>query len=195
MICAIILAAGASTRMGRCKQLIKLGGKPLIKHVVEAALKSRVDKVLVVLGFKAEEVRRVVGRHQKLEVVYNRDYELGLSSSIKAGLRSLPKSCEAALFMLGDQPFVKPSTINKLIEAYRRHGKELVVPTHHGVRGNPVLIGRKFFSRLEKLTGDIGGRVLLGEEDFLRVEVDDEGILIDLDSLKDLREAEERLKV
>jgi len=175
--------------MGFCKQLASLNGKTVLEHVLEKASKARVEGVILVLGFMAEKLLPIAARYPKVKPVFNPEYQSGLSSSIKVALRFLPENCEAAVFMLGDQPLVKVSTINRLVEAYKASGKPLVAPFHKGVRGNPILISKKFFGELGKLKGDVGGRVLLSRfgGEVLKVEVDDPGILIDIDSPADLK--------
>ena len=191
MISAVVLAAGSATRMGFCKQLAIIGGKTMIEHVVDSALNSEVGEVVVVLGFRAEEILERLKGKPKLRVAINRDYMAGLSSSVRVGVRAISPESRAAVFMLGDQPLVKPSTVNRLIEAYLETGKLIVVPTYKGVRGNPTLIDRKLFGELEELSGDMGGRILIANHprEVLKVEVEDQGVIFDVDGVEDLERA------
>jgi molybdenum cofactor cytidylyltransferase len=187
MISAIVLAAGQATRFGRCKQLMPLDGKPLLEHVLDTLQRSTVDDVVVVLGAHADEVRERV-RFESQRVVLNPDYADGMSTSIHAGLRALPLTATAALIVLADQPFVRSASLDVLMETYRRTGALIVIPTYRGARGNPVLVDRTLFDEILELRGDIGFRALFGlyAERIVKVELDDPGLVTDIDRQEDL---------
>ncbi|MFQ5839249.1 MAG: NTP transferase domain-containing protein [Candidatus Methylomirabilales bacterium] len=192
MISAIILAAGASTRFGRCKQLMRLGDKTMLEHVLHTVSRSAVQDVILVLGAHAEAILHEV-QTGGARVVINQAYAEGLSSSLQAGLRMLPTTAEAALIVLADQPFVSPRTLDTLIEEYRRHSPAAVIPVYHGARGNPVLVDRSIFAEIMRVRGDIGCRAIFGShgENILKVAVDDPGIMRDIDSLEDFESTRE----
>jgi molybdenum cofactor cytidylyltransferase len=185
-VSGIILAAGQSKRMGQVKQLLPFRGKPLISHIVDIALASRLEEVIVVLGHRAEEIGMNVD-FGEAQVIMNDDYEAGQSTSLQIGISATSDRSEAALFILGDQPLVNTGVINRLIEEFKRNRVGLLVPTFHGKRGNPVLVDRSFFPHLESLTGDQGARALFEEYADLVKEFDvgDECIHIDIDTLDD----------
>jgi len=185
MISAIVLAAGQATRFGRCKQVLQLGGKTILDHVLDHVRASKIDDVVVVLGAHADEIREKV--HIAERIVANPDFANGMSTSIQTGLRALPQDAEAALIVLGDQPFVTPQTINLLLEEYRRSHPGVVIPTYHGVRGNPVLVDRSLFAEMLGIRGDIGCRAIFDDhrESIVKVAVDDRGILVDIDTKED----------
>ncbi len=190
MITAIVLAAGISRRMGTPKQLLMYKGRPLLRHVVENLLQSRVDEIMVVLGYQGTEVAEVLNG-LPVRIIINQDYTCGQSTSVKSGLTALhPADSDrlGVLFVLGDQPLVKPETINLLIDHYRQHGG-IIAPYYQGVRGNPVLFDQKFFSEFQVLTGDAGAREIISRhpEDLWKVEVPDKGVLQDIDTLEDYR--------
>jgi molybdenum cofactor cytidylyltransferase len=160
MIAAVILAAGQSSRMGRHKLLLLLLGKPLLLHVVEAALAACVDEVVVVVGYQAAAVRSLLAGYP-VRLVENPDYQQGQSTSLRAGILALEPEVEAALFLLGDQPLVPATLLNRLIAVYRAEQRDVVVPTYAGQRGNPVLFSRALFPQLQAITGDQGGRSVL----------------------------------
>ena len=181
MIAAIVLAAGEARRFGKLKQLMLIDGKPLLQQTLDRVHQSKVDDVLLILGAHADEIRKQVGHR----AVVNRNYAFGMSTSLQAGLRALPTDVEAALIVLGDQPFVAPSTLDSLIDAYRHSKSKIVVPTCEGIRGNPVLIDRSLFARAMELRGDIGFRAVFGKEDVVEVAVDDRGVIDDVDTIED----------
>jgi molybdenum cofactor cytidylyltransferase len=186
-VAAVLLAAGLSTRLPANKLLQPFRGKPLVCHAAEAARTSRASPLIVVTGHNAREVAAVVNAAGVI-TVDNSEFSTGLSSSLKCGVRSVPAECEGALILLGDMPFVTPALIDALLDAFEpAKGREVIVPVHHGRRGNPVLWGRRFFPALLALTGDRGGKQLMAlHPDLLyQLEVPDDGCLIDLDTAED----------
>jgi molybdenum cofactor cytidylyltransferase len=185
-VAAIVLAAGASERYGRPKQLLPWGQGTLLGHVTDMALASQADPVVVVLGHQADACRVALG-DRPVKVVTNSDWAQGQSSSVKAGLAALSANVSAAIFPLVDQPGVTPATINALIERYRATLAPAVWPKYGGQRGNPVLFDRVTFPDLMHLTGDTGGRSVLGTyaDHAQRVPVSNPGVLYDIDTPDD----------
>ncbi|HEX9075262.1 MAG TPA: selenium cofactor biosynthesis protein YqeC, partial [Anaerolineae bacterium] len=160
-VAAIVLAAGAGTRMGnRVKQLLPWRGGTLIENAVQIATGANVNSTVVVLGARAEEIRAIVGR-QPVRVVINPDWEEGHSTSIRAGLRALSPEFDAAIFMNADQPRLAPPILNAIIQRYRETGALIVAPRYGGKRGSPVLFDRAYFAELSGLSGEEGGREVL----------------------------------
>lgn len=188
MIAAILLAAGSATRFGTCKQLVPVDGKPLLQHALDHLRASRVDAIVVVLGAQAAAIRQQI-RLDRATVVENADYAAGMSSSIQAGLRALPPGVDAAMIVLGDQPYVSPGTLDALIDEYRRTRPAILVPTLLGRRGNPVIVDRALFPEMMNLRGDAGGRALFDHHEVAKLAVDDRGILTDIDRPEDLHVA------
>jgi len=187
-IAGVILAAGQSSRMGRVKQTLPFRAKTILQWVVDNAIASSLERIIVVIGHRADLVEpAITGRD--VTVVINDDYRKGQSSSIKAGLRALPEGTGAVLFMLGDQPLVAPDTINQILNAYESSKSPIVLPIFNGKRGNPVLFSRETFPGLLSLTEDCGGRSLLKEYagKVLELQVDDPYIHFDLDTDEDYR--------
>ncbi|MBZ5570850.1 MAG: NTP transferase domain-containing protein [Acidobacteriia bacterium] len=182
-VSAVILAAGMSKRMGQVKQLLSLGEATLLSRVLETARNSQVDECIVVLGFEAEAIRGKVSL-DNARVVINAAYAEGMSSSLRAGLANVNPQSEAALVMLADQPLVRPSTIDRLIDEYKKSKPQVAIPMYRGFRGNPVLLDRSVFADAMAIEGDIGCRAIFGSrvKNILKVSVDDAGILIDADS-------------
>ena len=186
MIAAVVLAAGASSRMGRPKLTIPLDGVPMLERVLETLRRSTVDRVVVVLGANEGEVRARV-RFEGEMVVVNQGFADGMSSSLRLGLESV-REAEAAIIVLGDQPFVLPATIDTLVAEHRASRATIVVPTFHGKRGNPVLFHRSIFPQIARVSGDVGAKsvVQTNASDVLEVEVADRGVLVDFDTPSDL---------
>jgi len=185
-VSALLLAAGESQRMGRLKQLLPLGGSTLIEVALENLLRSRLQEVIVVLGFGAEEIRPRV-EAKGVRVAVNPRYKEGMASSLRVGLDALDPRAEGILVALADQPFIPPEVIDRLIEAFQGTSKGIVVPTFQGRRGHPVIFHRRYMEELRSLSGDQGGRELLhrNPEDLLEVEVDCPGVITDIDTLED----------
>jgi molybdenum cofactor cytidylyltransferase len=193
LIAAIVLAAGASSRMGTPKQTLPVRGKPMLEDVLEVLRRTKVDQVLVVLGANDAEVRSKVEFKDEV-IVHNQDYAKGLSSSIRLGLSAMGPTTDAVFMVLADQPFLAPGTVDRMIETYLASGAPIVVPVYRGRRGNPVLFGRRLFPEIMKVQGDSGARsVVEGNEDLvLEVPVDDEGVVADVDTSSDYERAARR---
>jgi len=160
MIAAIILAAGQSSRMGQHKLLLPLREKPVLLHVVDHALAAGFDEALIVVGYHADDVRRLLAE-RPVQIVENPDYAQGQSTSVRAGIAALAPAVEAAIILLGDQPLVDATTLKLLLEAWQHTTRPIVAPFYHGQRGNPVLFARTLFQELLSVTGDQGGREVL----------------------------------
>jgi molybdenum cofactor cytidylyltransferase len=183
---AVILAAGVSSRMGEPKQLLRLGGKTLLEQVLENAHSAAVDEIVVVLGAAAENIRRRIDL-SRIKVVINSSYQQGMGTSLGAGLAALDPAISAALILLGDQPFVRPATLDRICGEYRRSHAQIVIPLYNGFRGNPVLLARSVFPEVMGLRGDVGCRAIFGNhlQGIVKLPVDDVGILLDIDSKAD----------
>ena len=191
-VAGVVLAAGRSTRMGsRNKLLEKVDGVAMVARVVDALLATRLDPVVVVLGFEANRLRGAI-RDRPVEVVVNSAFAEGQGTSVAAGIRALdPDGVTGALIALGDMPFVASPHIEALLEAFDRHGPERIcIPVVDGRRGNPVLWGSKYFEDLARLTGDVGGRALLKAHaaDVVEVPLGDDAVHLDVDTPEALHE-------
>jgi molybdenum cofactor cytidylyltransferase len=160
----IILAAGLSKRFGRPKQLANWRGTPLVLHIAETALASQLRSVVVVIGHAAAEVRQTlepVADNAKVKIVLNPDYHEGQASSIRRGLSALPTDAQAAMFFTCDQPLLTPLLIDALLESFAAHRPLVCYPVHELMRGSPTIFAAELFPELMRLTGDVGGRVLI----------------------------------
>ena len=182
-IAAVVLAGGRSTRFGANKLVADLGGKPMVRRVVEAALGSAAFPVLVVTGHQDAETRQAL-TGLDVVLVHNPDYAEGLSTSLKAGIAAVPPEAAGALVLLGDMPQIASAHLDQLIVAFRDKGGAIVVPTHVGKRGNPVLWPRACFEEMRRLKGDAGAKRLLAAHASRVREVDlgTDAIFLDVDT-------------
>ncbi|QUS40779.1 4-diphosphocytidyl-2C-methyl-D-erythritol kinase [Tardiphaga alba] len=191
-VAALVLAAGRGTRMGGPNKLLaELNGKPLVRIVVEHALKSKASSVTVVTGHEAAEVEKAL-RGLNVTFVYNPDYPDGIASSVKAGIAAVPRDADGAVVCLGDMPLIDTKLIDRLIDAFAPdRGHLIAAPVSEGRRGNPVLWSRRFFPELMTLDGDIGARalVLKHAEVVADVPVEGRGAFLDIDTPEALEEA------
>ncbi len=186
----IILAAGESKRFGTCKQLLQLKGKPLCEWVLDAALGSRLDRVVMVTGRDHDRIIAELGEktgRSRLEVIYNPAFRNGLSTSLKAGLLRVHTSHASVMFLLADQPLVDPATLNLLLERFYRSAHSICIPTHKGRPGNPALFSCGLYPELLQITGDRGGRTVVAAhpDQLLTVEIGRADFFLDVDAPQD----------
>ncbi|UCG28210.1 MAG: XdhC family protein [Bacteroidales bacterium] len=185
---SIILAAGESKRMKEPKLLMPYQGKTIIETVVENVNQSRVDEILVVLGAWKEEIRNRLQNHP-VTFCINDNYTDGMISSIQTGVNSITGSDGACLVFLGDQPMIPSAVIDQIIDNYHLTGKGIVQPKYQNKKGHPVLIDMKYKEEINKLDQEIGLRELIRKfpDDMVEVNVDNPGILRDIDTLDDYK--------
>lgn len=185
-ISGIILAAGSASRMGKTKQLLPFGKNTLLGQVIQNAGKSALHEIIVVLGHCAEKIEQAIDL-SGTKVVRNAAYSKGQSTSLIKGLENVSPICDAAIFLLGDQPLVTAAIINRLIHAFETSTAPIIIPYCNGKRGNPVIIARPLFHRLKSLSADTGARALFDEfkKSILKVSIPDKAILVDVDTIDD----------
>ncbi len=184
-VAGVVLAAGGSRRMGKVKQLILWKGKPLVWHVVSAALESGLTSIVVVLGAEADAVRAVLNGMQ-VEFVVNPDWDHGQSTSVRSGLDAVIGNVEGAMFLLADMPKIHARLLDSLIEYHRRTLTPIIAPRAGGRWGNPVLFDKTTFEGLAQLSGDRGGRTLFDHYRVGGIDTD-ESVLFDVDNPGDMR--------
>jgi molybdenum cofactor cytidylyltransferase len=163
VIAAVVLAAGLSRRMGQAKLLMPVGGRAIVRYVVESVLAGGVDLVWVVTGPDGEPIEAALAGLE-VQIAVNPAPEEGQASSLRAGIAALPASVDAVLIALGDQPSLAPSIIPALLAARRTSPKLIVAPRYRDGQGNPVLFKREIFPELLRLTGDQGARPIIQKE-------------------------------
>lgn len=186
---AIVLAAGASRRLGRPKQLLEIEGETLLGRAIRMACEAGADPVLVVLGAGMETISKSVPLDDAI-VVLNCEWEEGIASSIRAGMQ-LAESCApdatAVLLMTCDQPRLSSSHLRTLIERFRESGGSAIVASiYGGVRGTPAVLPRGVFPRLLALEGDKGARGILADPQLFVIEVLFQRGEIDIDTPADM---------
>ena len=186
-ICGLILAAGGSSRLGRPKQLVKAHGKTLLECAISNALDAPLQQVYVVLGDRFEQLEASVS-HLPVSIIPNKQWQEGIGSSISAGIRSIRRegNFDAVLIMLCDQLHVTPGHLQALIGAYRQKEAPIIGTTYGGQTGVPALFDQKYFSDLEKLSGDTGAKMILFQQAHSLHSIKFEQALIDIDTPEDL---------
>ena len=185
-VSAVVLAAGASRRMGTPKQLLRIGAETILERTLNNVRASDAAEIVLVLGHAAESVEKAISTEQ-VRVVHNPDYQEGMGTSLRTGLAAVSADAIAAIIVLADQPFVRPETFNRLITCHRETRPQIIIPMYQGFRGNPVLLDRSVFPEIKGLSGDVGCRAIFGDhtEGIRKLPVDDAGILLDIDSRSD----------
>lgn len=159
----VILAGGASTRLGRPKQLLQYRGKTLLNHAVNEAINAKADAVVVILGKNADLFEGEID-NQEVSVVINKNWKEGMASSVRLGLDTLLKSkpyIDAVILMVCDQPHISSSVLNELITKQQKTTKQIVTCNYGESIGPPALFHKKYFRDLAKLNGDVGARNII----------------------------------
>ena len=186
MISAILLAAGQSKRMNGENKLTKeIQGIPLIKHSVKNILASSIDELIVVLGYQKETIEKIIDKNEKGKFVFNKNFENGMTFSIKTGLNHLSIKTEAFFICLGDMPMVNSDIYNQLIQS--KNNKEIIVPTYKGQQGNPILFSKSTKEKIMTIQGDVGAKKILelNKNKILNVEVGNQSIRKDFNTKDD----------
>jgi len=162
-VAGVVLAAGASTRMGRIKQLLPVGDETLIERVLNQIMKAELDSVVLVLGYGVQEILAVIPplfSQPRLRIIENREYREGISSSIVAGIQAVESTCDHAMIFLADMPCIRSDLINLLIRRHLDSGMPVGAVQAEGRPAHPVIFSRQVFPELKRLKGDVGARSL-----------------------------------
>jgi molybdenum cofactor cytidylyltransferase len=182
---AVVLAAGASTRFGSAKQLVRVGGRPLLHTAVTRAAEVVGNALVVVLGSGASELAPLL-KHSSGSIVVNQEWREGLASSIRAGVARLPTHCGGVLLLLADQAAVTADDLRRLAGSWRRQPEHIAAALYSGTVGAPVIFPRSCFRELAELRGDVGARPLLRRNADRMVRVPMPSAAIDIDTPEDL---------
>lgn len=190
MIVAIVLSAGESQRMGSPKVLLTIEGQSFIERIVSALQKTKVGKIVVVLGHRADEIKARIS-HLPVAVVVNPDYSSGQLSSLIAAIKSLDiDKVDGILVHLVDHPFVNSGLVNRMIDRFYESKKLIVLPCYKGQRGHPVLFSSELFPELLSAPLDRGAKEVVRAHrgDTLEVETEEEGVILDIDTPEEYRQ-------
>ncbi len=190
MICAIVLAAGQSRRMGRQKLLLPWGDGTMIGHVVAEISRSPVEQIFVVVGGDRDPIARALSEH-RATLIMNPDPDSDMLGSARCGLRALPTDCHAVLLAIGDQPSISSALIGAMICSLGPGTKAIVVPVHNGQRGHPLLFSCRYRDEVLSQFDGVGLHGLLAAhpDEVLELPTPSSSILTDIDSPADYQSA------
>jgi molybdenum cofactor cytidylyltransferase len=191
VVSAIVLAAGAGRRFGADKPLALLGGKPLVRHVIDALQTGGVAEIIVVVRPPLSAFNSALEGVGHIRTCVNTRANDGMSSSLRLGLDSLNDATRGVLIALADQPTIQAQVVRALIHAWSRDGHSIVAPSYRGERGHPVLFDAALLPELRAIEGDRGARQII-ERDARRVQLVavDAELPRDVDTAADLQELE-----
>lgn len=186
MICAIVLAAGQSKRMGVQKLLLPFGGKTVISHIVDQLIESSVDEIYVVIGCQAERISSELS-DRSVSLVNNHNYKSGMLSSVRCGLNAIPQQCKTVLVALGDQPSITSRLIDQMLQTFASTERQILVPLYDNKRGHPIIFSSAYRDEILTQYDDIGLRGLLRthKDDIFELPVQTPGVLSDMDYPED----------
>lgn len=180
----ILLAAGKSSRFNGNKLLEKFNNKPLVSHIIEKVIKLKFNNVIMVTN--NIEIERIA-KENNVTIVRNPNPEYGQSHSLHLGM-NIDGNCDAYMFFVCDQPMLSIETIRQMVELYETSNKGIVCASYESKFGNPVIFSAKYKEALLRISGDVGGRIIIQSnlDDVVTYEVWDEVELLDIDSVNDL---------
>jgi molybdenum cofactor cytidylyltransferase len=182
---SVVLAAGASTRFGSPKQLVRVAGRPLLHTAVTRAAEVTGNSLIVVLGAGAAQLAPLL-KHSPGAVVINQVWREGLASSIRAGVARLPAACSAVMLLLADQPSITADDLRRLAGSWRKQPQQIAAALYGGSCGAPAIFPRSSFRALSELRGDKGAQALLMRDPDRVVRVPMPSAAIDVDTPEDL---------
>jgi molybdenum cofactor cytidylyltransferase len=190
----ILLAAGASKRMGTQKLLLPWQETTVVGHIVDQFLHSRADHISVITGHDRTALHRALDGCPVC-LVHNPDVSHGMLSSVRCGLRALPEHCDTVLVALGDQPHITSTLIDELIQAFTRSHRRILVPCYAGRRGHPLLFARRYAGEVATRFDGVGLRGLLQAhpEEVYEYPVSQASVLSDMDVPEDYRRERDTL--
>jgi molybdenum cofactor cytidylyltransferase len=181
---AVVLAAGGSTRLGKAKQLLPFRGETLIKRVARIAAEAGCDPIVIVVSEIGDAIRQEVGT-TRATVIENAEWQRGLGTSIRRGLREIARSVDAVVLLTCDQPFVDRGVIAELISTQEETGKPIIASSYANTLGVPALFDRSCFKALLALPDDSGAKKLIEEKPDDVASIAFEDGAIDIDTAED----------
>ncbi len=195
MVSCIVLAAGASSRFGSPKPLARIHSRPLISLLSEQLLKTQLGEIFIVLGADAEAVRPCVCSDPKVRCVFNESFSRGQTSSFKKGLKAVSADSDGVLLLPADVPFVKPETIDMIIETFSKNPFPILVPTYKGQGGHPPAFSKTLFAEFTKLSDEAPLSTIqqIHASEILRLPVSDEGILLSFNTPQEFEKIRKKI--
>ncbi|MET1160141.1 MAG: nucleotidyltransferase family protein [Thermoprotei archaeon] len=202
MIVAIVLSAGLSTRFPGNKLLYRWWDKPVIQHTIENIIGSSVDKVVVVTGYMREEIEKIAKKYSpRVKTTYNPEYRLGMSTSVKHGVRYAIKeygeAIEALVFVPGDCAWIPPVIYDLVVQEFRESKKPVVVASYMGRRGHPILFDSSVIPDILSISEETRGLKVVVKKywwDTRVLETNYPGVILDLDTYNDLNRVKYLIK-
>ena len=162
MIKAILLAAGQSKRFkGENKLIRKFKNKPLINHAINSLIKSKISKIIVVVGHEDRKIKKIIKKSKKIIFIFNKKYESGISSSIKVGLKKISKKNKGFIVVQSDMPFIKSSDINKICNSIKKRKFLVHALKFKNKIGNPIGFDISVLSKFKKIKGEYGAKFMV----------------------------------
>ena len=162
MIKAILLAAGKSKRLKSENKLIKIyNKKPLINHGVKSLIKSKVNKIIIVLGFESKKLKKIIKKNRKISFTFNKYYKKGISSSIKHGLKRISNKDKGFIIVQSDMPFITTSNINKICNSIITKKYLIHILRYKNQMGNPIGFDISILDKFKKIKGNIGAKYMV----------------------------------
>jgi len=189
MISCVILAAGLSSRFGSPKPLASIQGTTVIEYLQNILINTKLREIIIVLGAYAEQIKPHILNHRKISIVYNKDYNLGQTSSIKAGLLSVSKDSPGVMLLPVDYPAMRKETIDQLIDVFLTQRQFILIPTYQGKKGHPPIFPEKLIEMILRMDNSCGVNTLARQNtvEVKYFEVNDPRILYSFNSPKELK--------
>jgi molybdenum cofactor cytidylyltransferase len=177
MITCILLSAGSSERFGSPKALAPLYGATVIEHIQKTLLQSHCDEIIIVLGDHEQRIRPSIFNHKRIRVVYNKHYNFGQTSSVQAGWREEGNASEGVLFLPVDCPLVQASSIDMIIDHFKKTGPDILIPTCQNKKGHPPIFNQRLRAKTLDLSLGQGLNSLFAQHPPQTIEINDPGIV------------------
>ena len=196
MISSIVLAAGLSERFGSPKAIAQLDKETIFERIQKMLLNSIVEEIIIVLGAHQKELKPFILKHKKVRFVYNKDYNLGQTSSFQEGLRHVSALCQGALLLPVDYPLVQSTTIDQLCNVFLEKTPTILVPCYQRMKGHPPIFHKRIRSELLNLESNSGINTIVRKhkEDELLLEVSDAGVLTTFNTPEEFEKIQDKIK-
>jgi len=176
MINCLLLSAGLSERFGSPKALAPIAGKTAIEQVQLALLQSSCAKIIIVLGAHADKIHPYIFIHNRIYVVYNKNYYFGQTSSVQVGLKQAENSNGIMLWPV-DCPFIQSSTVDQAIDQFEKNGPDILIPTYQGKKGHPPIFNQRLKTKILDLPTGSGLNSIFTAHPPQTIEINDSGII------------------